>query len=191
LSHAARRRAPPRPPRPCAPTLRAHRPRPPPSRAAAVAARTCFLHSRPPPHPFGGACAHAASRARRGPARGARRAARIPRALAPSRPPRVVPTTMPFAVIALALSAVSLLGFALAGERGASLRSLDPASLETAAVGVVVVIALVIMLVPGALVRILYGRRPTLPAQAGALTAEERAMTRFDREEGRLGGGEP
>ena len=47
----------------------------------------------------------------------------------------------------------------------------------------VVVIFLVILLVPGALVRVLYGRRAGGPPNAGALTAEERAMTRFDREE--------
>ena len=46
--------------------------------------------------------------------------------------------------------------------------------------GVVATVGLVLMLVPGALVRVLYGSRPPLP---GALTAEERAMTRFDREE--------
>jgi hypothetical protein len=101
---------------------------------------------------------------------------------------------MPFMFVVLALGFCASLGgyaFATGGGGASPLQGLNPASLETAAVGVVVVIALVVMLIPGALVRVLYGRRPTLPAGAGALTAEERAMTRFDREEGRLGGEEP
>lgn len=100
---------------------------------------------------------------------------------------------MPFAVIALVLGAASLLGLAASSnsQAGDTLRGLTPESLETAAVGVVAVIGLVILLVPGALVRILYGRRPAVPGSGGnaALTAEERAMTRFDREEMR--GSEP
>jgi hypothetical protein len=108
---------------------------------------------------------------------------------------------MPFAVVALILGAASLFGYAVSTGGGAgsamhpagaaSTASFNPASFETAAVGVVVVIALIIMLVPGALVRILYGRRPVPGSSGGALTAEERAMTRFDREEGRLGAEEP
>jgi hypothetical protein len=107
---------------------------------------------------------------------------------------------MPFAVVALILGAASLFGYAVstnsaAGAAGAATAlpgaGFNPASFETAAVGVVVVIALIIMLVPGALVRVLYGRRPVPGSSGGVLTAEERAMTRFDREEGRLGGEEP
>jgi hypothetical protein len=112
---------------------------------------------------------------------------------------------MPFAVVALILGAASLFGYAVSTNSGAGGAAggsaypagalpgsgFNPASFETAAVGVVVVIALIIMLVPGALVRVLYGRRPVPGSSGGALTAEERAMTRFDREEGRLGGEEP
>ena len=96
---------------------------------------------------------------------------------------------MPFAVVALILGAVSLGGFALSSnsEVAAAVRSVDATALETWVVGIVAVVGLVVMLVPGALVRVLYGRRPALP---GALTAEERAMTRFDREEAARRAGE-
>ena len=62
---------------------------------------------------------------------------------------------MPFAFVALLLAACSLLGFSSGAMAG-----LQPDSFETAAVGVVGLGVLVLMLWPGALVRVLYGRRP-------------------------------
>ena len=91
---------------------------------------------------------------------------------------------MPFAVVALVLGAASLGGVALSPHaRNAALSgvaSFDLAAFEATVVLVGAVAAVGLMLWPGALVRLLYGRRPALP---GALTAEERAMTRFDRVE--------
>lgn len=101
---------------------------------------------------------------------------------------------MPFAVVALVLGAASLGGVALSpAARHAALSQaaapkMDLAALEATVVGVGAVLAICLMLWPGALVKLLYGRRPALP---GALTSEERAMTRFDRlEAARLRGGD-
>ena len=89
---------------------------------------------------------------------------------------------MPFAVVALVLGTASLGGVALSpnARRAATsgISSLDLASFEATVVLIGAVAAVFLMLWPGALVRCLYGRRPPLP---GALTSEERAMSRFDR----------
>ncbi len=91
---------------------------------------------------------------------------------------------MPFAFIALALSVTALItGGTVVASGGATMASLTPDSFETAAVGVVGLAFLVLLLWPGALVRVLYGRRPAQAPHASVLTAEERAMTRFDKEE--------
>ena len=100
---------------------------------------------------------------------------------------------MPFAVVALVLGTASLGGVALSPHaRNAAVSGLPPldlAAFEATVVLVGAVAAVLLMLWPGALVRCLYGRRPALP---GALTAEERAMTRFDRvEAARLRGEDP
>ena len=91
---------------------------------------------------------------------------------------------MPFAVVALVLGTASLGGVALSPHARhaavSGVASLDLAAFEATVVLVGAVATVGLMLWPGALVRCLYGRRPPVP---GALTSEERAMTRFDRME--------
>lgn len=100
---------------------------------------------------------------------------------------------MPFAVVALVLGTASLGGVALSPHARhaavSGIGAMDLAAFEATVVLVGAVAAVGLMLWPGALVRCLYGRRPPLP---GALTSEERAMTRFDRmEAARLRGQDP
>ena len=75
---------------------------------------------------------------------------------------------MPFAVVALVLGTLALGGLTTSGDSEglSALAGLKPDSFETLAVGLVVVAALVLMLVPGALVRLLYGRRPLARSNA-------------------------
>jgi formate hydrogenlyase subunit 3/multisubunit Na+/H+ antiporter MnhD subunit len=84
---------------------------------------------------------------------------------------------MPFAVVALVLGALTLGGFAAGGgpnaETLSALALLKPDSFETLAVGLVLCALLVLLLVPGALVRLLYGRRPVSRSEAPSLGLAE------------------
>ena len=75
---------------------------------------------------------------------------------------------MPFAVVALVLGTLTLGGLAAGGNSDtlSALALLKPDSFETLAVGLVVCGLLVLLLVPGALVRLLYGRRPLTRSNA-------------------------
>jgi len=91
---------------------------------------------------------------------------------------------MPFAFIALLLGTASLASYGVASNAAAAqaIRGVTFEQLEVLLVGALGFVALVILLVPGALVRVLYGSRRGHPG-ALPLTMEERQMSDFDARE--------
>lgn len=94
---------------------------------------------------------------------------------------------MPFAVIALLLGSASLATYGVASNAAAAqaVRGITVEQLEVLVVGALGCVALFILLVPGALVRLLYGRRGPVHPGALPLTMEERQMAAFDEREAR------